>query len=254
LDPAALRDPKVKAALVNLLDRQNKEPIHGEEEDFADDTSWLSDTVARIVDWNDPRQVCVLANSVDLPDQLGDHTKVAVPCLLRRFKNGLNRYAPGPDISRGSVVAILVQASVRGKGHLDAATMQAVRQIILSALRDPDAGMKIDTVKALGSFGGEDMIQALKVVAATDSDPGEGYAMEMGCRSYRRNSKTSTGVQLTLYPQISPLHSSLPCGGHLSVIAFTTIDSQRPVCPLLILILGIMLRYYAAPQLSKLKL
>jgi hypothetical protein len=53
LDPAALRDPKVKAALVNLLDRQNKEPIRGEE-DFADYTSWLSDTVARIVDWNDP--------------------------------------------------------------------------------------------------------------------------------------------------------------------------------------------------------
>jgi hypothetical protein len=75
LDPAALRDPKVKAALVNLLDRQNKEPIHGEEEDFADHTSWLSDTVARIVDWNDPRQVCVLANGVDLPDQLGDHAK-----------------------------------------------------------------------------------------------------------------------------------------------------------------------------------
>jgi HEAT repeats len=74
-------------------------------------------------------------------------------------------------------VAILVQASVRGKGHLDAATIQAVRQIILSALRDPDAGMKIDTVKALGSFGGEDMIQALKVVAATDPDPGEGYAI-----------------------------------------------------------------------------
>jgi hypothetical protein len=79
LDPASLRDPKIKAALVNHLDRQNKEPIHGEEEDFADDTSWLSDTVARIVDWNDPRQVCVLAISVDLPDQLGDHAKVAVP-------------------------------------------------------------------------------------------------------------------------------------------------------------------------------
>jgi hypothetical protein len=37
--------------------------------------------------------------------------------------------------------------------------------------------MKIDTVKALGSFGGEDMIQALKVVAATDPDLGEGYAI-----------------------------------------------------------------------------
>jgi hypothetical protein len=71
--------PRSRLHSSTFLDRQNKEPIHGEEEDFADDTSWLSDTVARIVDWNDPRQVCVLANSVDLPDQLGDHAKVAVP-------------------------------------------------------------------------------------------------------------------------------------------------------------------------------
>ena len=176
-DPAALRDPKVKAALVSLLGRENKEPIHGEEEGFAEYTSWLSDTVAKIVDWNDPHQACVVADSVDLPDQLADHAKVAVPCLLRRLKNGLNRYAPGPDISRGSVVAMLVQASAKGKGQLDAATMQTVRQIIVNALRDPDAGMKIETVKALGSFGGEDMIPALKVVAATDPHPAEGYAI-----------------------------------------------------------------------------
>lgn len=74
-DPAALRDPNVKAALVSLLDRENREPVYGEEEDFADYTSWLSDTVARIVDWNDSRLVSVLANSVDLPGQLGEHPK-----------------------------------------------------------------------------------------------------------------------------------------------------------------------------------
>jgi hypothetical protein len=176
-DPSALHDPKVKAALVSLLDRENKEPIHGEEEEFADYTSWLSVTVAKIVDWNDPRQVCVLANSVDLPDELASHAKVSVPCLLRRLKNGLNRYAPGPDISRGSVVAMLVQASAKGKTQLNAATMQTMRKITLNALHDPDDSIKVDTVKALGSFGGEDMIPALKVVAATDPDPGEGYAI-----------------------------------------------------------------------------
>jgi len=40
-DPTALRDPKVKAALISLLDRENREPVFGEEEDYADYTSWL---------------------------------------------------------------------------------------------------------------------------------------------------------------------------------------------------------------------
>jgi hypothetical protein len=47
-DPAALRDPKVKTALVRLLDRENQEPVEGEDEDFAEYTSWLADTVARL--------------------------------------------------------------------------------------------------------------------------------------------------------------------------------------------------------------
>ncbi len=176
-DPVALRDSKVKAALVSLLDRENQEPVHGEEEGFAEYTSWLANIVAKIVDWKNPREVCILANSVDLPDELGDHARVAVPCLLRRLKNGLNRYAPGPDISRGSVVAMLVQASAKGKGQLDAATIQTVQQIILNALNTPNENLKIPTVKALERFGRGDMIPALKVVAETDPDPSEGYAI-----------------------------------------------------------------------------
>src|SRR5450631_3043607 len=143
-DPVALRDSEVKVALVSLLDRENKEPIHFEDEGFAEYASWLSDTVAKIVDWNDPHQVCILANSVDLPDELGDHAKVAIPCLLQRLKTGLNRYASGPDISRGPVVAMLVRASAKGRGQLDAATIQTVRQIILHALGGADEGIKID--------------------------------------------------------------------------------------------------------------
>ena len=121
-DPVALRDSKVKAALVGLLDRENKEPVHSEEEGFAEYRSWLADTVAKIVDWKNPRQVCILANSVDLPDELSDHARVAVPCLLARLTNGLNRYTPGVDISRGSVVAMLVQALAKGRSDLHAAS------------------------------------------------------------------------------------------------------------------------------------
>jgi hypothetical protein len=167
-DPVVLRDPKVKIALVNLLDRENKEPIYGEEEDFANYTNWLADTVAKIVDWSDSRQVCVLANSVDLPDELANHAKVSVPCLLRRLKNGQNRYARGPDISRG-----LIQALAKGRSELDSATRQTLRRTILNALHDPNDDIRIDTENGLAKFGGEDFIPALRVVAEKDPATGE---------------------------------------------------------------------------------
>ncbi|HKM47088.1 MAG TPA: hypothetical protein VJX69_05850 [Terriglobales bacterium] len=169
-DPVALRDPKVKAALVNQLDRENQETLYAEEEDYADYVGWLVDTVAKVVDWSNPHQACILANSVYLADALADHAKVTVPCLLLRLKNT-------PALSRGRVVAMLVQALAKGRSELDAATIKTVQQIILSALRDPDGAVKIPTMKALGSFGGEDMIPALRVVAEKDPNPSEGYAI-----------------------------------------------------------------------------
>jgi len=161
-DPAVLRDPKVKAALVNLLDRENQETFSAEEEDYASYVGWLSDTVAKVVDWKDPRQVCILANSADIPDELANHAKIAVPCLLRRLKKNV------PHAFQGEVVAMMVQALAKGKKELDPATMQAARQATLSGLHDPDEGVRMDTVNALGKFGGEDMIPALRVVAEKD--------------------------------------------------------------------------------------
>jgi hypothetical protein len=169
-DPAALGDPKVKAALVNLLDRENHEPLFGEEEDYAEYTSWLADTVTKLVDWTDPRQVCVLANSLDLPDELADHAKVTIPCLLQKVQNA-------PSSSRGMAVGMLVQALAKGRSNLDANTIQTVHQVILRALHDPADDVKIPTVKALERFGEDDMIPALKIVAETDPDPSEGYAI-----------------------------------------------------------------------------
>lgn len=179
----ALRDPRVRTALVDLLDRENHDTSDsvkgqghaeyigsGEDEAGSEYIGALADSVATIVDWSSPRQVCILADSVFPPHELADHAKVAVPCLLQRSKN-----APSPV--RGYVVALLVQALAKGRGDLDAVTIQAVQQIILSALHDPEDVVKIPTVKALGDFGGEDMIPALKVVADADPDPSEGYAM-----------------------------------------------------------------------------
>ncbi len=182
-DTVALRDPKVRAALIDLLDRENHETSDsvkeqgdagyigsGEDESGSEYVGTLADSVAKIVDWSNPRQVCILADSVYPPDELADHAKAAVPCLLRRYKN-----APSPF--RGYVVAMLVQALAKGRGELDAETIRTVQQIILSALHDPEDVVKIPTVKALGRFGGSDMIPALRVVAEKDPDPSEGYAI-----------------------------------------------------------------------------
>ncbi len=163
-DPAALRDPAVKTALVNLLDRENREAIAGEEEEYAEYTSWLADTVAKVVDWNDPHQVCILADSVDLPDELADHARVSIPCLLRRYKNA-------SSLMRGPIIATMVQALAKGERDLEPTTIQAVRDRIVSALKDRNTGVKIDVINALGEFGKADMILVLSEVAENDSDP-----------------------------------------------------------------------------------
>jgi hypothetical protein len=74
-------------------------------------------------------------------------------------------------------VALLVEALAKGRSELDAGTIQTVQQVILNGLHDPDEGVRIPTVKALEHFGGMDMIPALRVVAETDPDPSEGYAI-----------------------------------------------------------------------------
>jgi hypothetical protein len=168
-DPAALRDPKVRAALINQLDRENQETFSAEEEDYASYVSWLSDTVAKVVDWKDPRKVCILANAADIPDELADHAKIAVPCLLRRLRNA--------HAFQGDVMAALVQALEKGRHDLDPATIQAVKHATFSALRDPDASVRAETVDALAKFGEADMIPALRVVAETDPDPTQHYAI-----------------------------------------------------------------------------
>jgi HEAT repeat protein len=125
------------------------------------------------VDWSDPRQVCILANSIDLPGELANHADAAIPCLLKRYNNSQARF-------RGSVAAMLVLALAKGKGELNAATAAETREAILKGLRDPDHGVKGDTIEALGKFGGEDMIPALRALADAET------ANDAGSRSIRR--------------------------------------------------------------------
>ncbi len=163
-NPTALRDPKIKIALVNLLDQENHRKFSEDDEGYAEYVGLLAATTATVVDWNDQRQVCILADSVYLEDELADHAKASLPCLLQRFKNG-----PG----RGKVAAMMVQALAKGRNELDSATIQSTQEAILGALRDIDEGVRIDTVRALGKFGGADMIPALEEVAKTDKAVGK---------------------------------------------------------------------------------
>jgi HEAT repeat protein len=163
-NPAALRDPKIKIALVNLLDQENHVKFSMDDEGYAEYVAWLEETTAKVVDWTDQRQVCILADGAYLEDELADHAKASLPCLLKRFNNA-------PHFFRGKVAAMMVQALVKGRNEIDLATVEAVQQATLSALHDPDEGVRIDTVEGLGKFGTEDMIPALKAVADTDPAP-----------------------------------------------------------------------------------
>lgn len=68
---------------------------------------------------------------------------------------------------------MLIQTLAKGKKELDPSTLQATQQAISSALYDTDEGVKIDTLKAMAKFGGEDMIPALTVVAERDPAVGQ---------------------------------------------------------------------------------
>jgi hypothetical protein len=92
-DQGAIRRSDVKAALLDLLDRENR-LIHGATlvdrgEGYAEYIAELVDTVAAIADWHDPRQACILAEAPYNPDsKFADELAVKggsqlTPCLLK---------------------------------------------------------------------------------------------------------------------------------------------------------------------------
>jgi hypothetical protein len=168
--------PAVKAAFIDLLDRENRETMSGstindEDEGYVEYVSDLIGNVKELVDWTNPRQVCVLVSSAYPPQaEIASHPTNGMSCLIQKAES---KHAS----SRGEAVAMLVQVLAHRSNGLDSAMTQTVRQIILGALHDPEATVRIYAVKALGRFGGSDMIPPLMQVAATDPDPSEHYAI-----------------------------------------------------------------------------
>lgn len=181
-DPVNLKNPAVRAALLDLLDRENHEfdsqlaeaqkrgyPDEGDNEAWSEYYSDLVSTVDSFADWTNPRQACILVNAGSSDDsafatEVADHARVTIPCLMKRSESPIS-------INRAVAVPVLVRALGRAKGTLDVGTVQAARQTVLAALQDPDEAVRSFTVHALGKFGTEDMIAPLRKVAETDPSP-----------------------------------------------------------------------------------
>jgi hypothetical protein len=186
-DPTALHLPVVRSTLFDLLDQNNKEAdqamrkmeeqqrkhpaqsgSNGEDNGENEDEffSWLSDTAASVADWSDPRQVCILVDSAAVLDgrtseETASHMKAAMPCIFQRSRSDVN-------INRASAAQVLVEALTKGKTALDPQVIKQAQQLILSNLRDPDAGVRSFTVGGLYSYGEPAMIPALADVARSD--------------------------------------------------------------------------------------
>ncbi|HKN76687.1 MAG TPA: HEAT repeat domain-containing protein [Candidatus Acidoferrum sp.] len=181
-NPANLKSPEVRTALLDLLDRESHEldaqlleaqkkgyPDEGDNEPFAEYFSELLGAVDSFADWNDPRQACILVNAntsddSDLVAKIADHAKVALPCLLKRSESGISA-------NRAVSAPVLVQVLAKSKDTLDPKTIQAAKRIILGALQDSDEGVRAFTVYALARYGAEDMVPALRKVAESDPSP-----------------------------------------------------------------------------------
>jgi len=181
-DPAAIKDPKVQRALLDLLERENTAieadnrkssgPSGATERDAeegdAEYLAELGETVDSFADWSDHRQVCIFVREAYNPEsrfaaKIAAHARIAVPCLLDMSNTDLGVY-------RAESVAVLVQALSKGRGDIETRYVEAAKQQILRGLHDQDALVRGETVIALGAFGDMNMIPALQEVAR--SDPG----------------------------------------------------------------------------------
>jgi len=179
--PAALRQQKVRDALLNLLDRENHvlestlresheqlgaSAKYGEE--YGQYVAELGETVDAFADWNDQHQVCIFVREpYDAGSQfaarIASHANVAVSCLG-------DMYASDLGILRGKAAAVLARMLANSPND-DAETVTQIHQLVLEALHDPKESVRSETVNALGKFGAQDMVPVLKQIEETDPGP-----------------------------------------------------------------------------------
>ncbi len=179
-DSKILGDRRVQGELLNLLGREtgfirpkvgDSPPDNipgGEEEAYVEYLGALGGTVDAFADWSDPQQVCIFVHEGYNPGsrlaaEIAAHGKTALPCLMEMFQSNVG-------LDRAQVAPVIVQALAKTAG-LDERTIQTAKGLILKALHDPEEADRINTIDALKSFGGEDMIPALRQVAVSDPAP-----------------------------------------------------------------------------------
>lgn len=177
---AAMRDQGVKSALIDLLDRENNRrpsdrPTPENGEAYGEYVSSLIGSVMSIVDWQDPRQLCILAHSPFDPDSklatrlvLAGHPILQCLMQMTESKSFADRYVASE---------LLIQYGARG-GTLSVGTAQKIREVTIAALHDSDEMVRTGTVHALSRYGGEDVLPALEEVAESDPAPEvQGYSI-----------------------------------------------------------------------------
>jgi hypothetical protein len=183
-DPTAMRRHEVQRALLDLLDRENQliesvnrnpagpsvDQKYGEE--YAEYVGRLGEAVDSFADWTDPRQVCIFVHEPYNPEsrfaaKIALHGKVAIPCLLQMYRSEV-------ELVRAEAAPLIVQALAKSTDRLDEKMILAAKKVVVLALRDAHEVVRINTIDALGSFGGEDMVPALAEVAQKDPASGAG--------------------------------------------------------------------------------
>jgi hypothetical protein len=178
-DEAALQLPEVRKELVELLDRENRY-LHSAKRDlgegFAEYISELLDTVTQFVDWNDSRQLCIVAQSpydpesqiaADLAVKGGE---VVAPCLLNMSQGNLyGRTDSGRALmgDRYQSIPVLLHLAAVTNG-LQPSLRQQIAQLAIAGLRDSDVTVREGTIEAVGRFGTQEMIPILQDIARSD--------------------------------------------------------------------------------------
>jgi hypothetical protein len=171
-DKEALKRPEVRAALFDLLDRENQKlskPVKNDadsyNEGYGEYVSNLAETAASIVDWHNEPFVCILAQSPwnfgsESASELVDKSGATIlPCLLRMSRGNFgDRYKSIPLLVQVPTVVNNLSPTVR----------RQIRDATMSGVLDPNVMIRQVAVAAVGQYGKEDMIPTLQKIASTD--------------------------------------------------------------------------------------
>jgi HEAT repeat protein len=179
-DQDALKQATIQRALVDLVDRENKEleatpdePAGNHDPDA--DAYWdgyiqylsdLEELANPFINWDSSVEACIAVHEVYNPDsrfarEIASHTKIAMPCVLQLANSG--KWA-----QRYRVTYIVVEALE--KNQLDSREEQKVRQTIHKLLHDKSASIRDSTIGAIKEHGDASMLPDLAELAQTDPD------------------------------------------------------------------------------------